>query len=365
MYSFEPSEEQQMLIGVIQGYAKDALRPAAHDAEEEGELPMDLVERGWGEIGILQASVPGDYGGFGDRSAVTGVLAAEELAWGDLALSLGLMTPNLFVVPILLVGTEEQKKTYIPPVIEGDWQPYTAALMEPTFDFDPMDLGTKAVEDGGEYVLNGDKAYVPFADQAKAVIVYANLDGQTQGFIVPAETKGLVVGERQKLLGINALPVFSVKLDNLRIPKDNRLGGPDGHEFAPILDASRVAQASMALGVSRAAYEYSMEYAKDRDVFGVKVAQKQAIAFMLAEMATEIESIRLLTWEAAWMLDNDIEDASKQAYLAQFGAAEMAMMVTDRAVQILGGHGYIREHPVELWMRNGRGFSTFAGIGLI
>ena len=150
-----------------------------------------------------------------------------------------------------------------------------------------------------------------------------------------------------------------------RSPFDNRLGGPEGHDFAPILDASRLALAAMAVGVSRAALEYSSEYAKDREVFGVKVAQKQAIAFMIAEMATEIEAIRLLTWEAAWMADTGKPQASVQAYLALTGAVDMAMMVTDRAVQILGGHGYIREHPVELWMRNARGFAMLTGLAIV
>ena len=133
----------------------------------------------------------------------------------------------------------------------------------------------------------------------------------------------------------------------------------------PILISSRLASAALALGVSKAALEYAIEYAKDRDVFGMKVAQKQAIAFMIAEMATEVEAMRVLTWEAAWMADQHSPDAPKQAYLAQVGAADMAMMVTDRAVQILGGHGYIREHPVELWMRNGRGFTTFTGMAMV
>jgi alkylation response protein AidB-like acyl-CoA dehydrogenase len=126
-----------------------------------------------------------------------------------------------------------------------------------------------------------------------------------------------------------------------------------------------VANAALAVGVSRAAFEYSRDYAKDREVFGVKVAQKQAIAFMLAEMATEIEAIRLLTWEAAWMIDQGKEEAARHAYLADYGAADMVMMVTDRAVQILGGHGYIREHPVEMWMRNGRGFASLSGMAIV
>jgi alkylation response protein AidB-like acyl-CoA dehydrogenase len=206
---------------------------------------------------------------------------------------------------------------------------------------------------------------VPFASQAEAMIVYARLGDRTQGFIVPKNARGLEIGERQKLLGIHALPVYQVRLEGVRVPKENRLGGPEGHDFAPVLDASRIATAAVAVGLSRAAFEYSRDYAKDRDVFGVKAAQKQAIAFMLAEMATEIEAIRLLTWEAAWMVDNQKEQASKQAYLAQIGAMDMAMLVTDRAVQILGGHGYIREHPVERWMRNGRGIATLTGLAVI
>ena len=364
MYSFEPTEEQKMLMDAIRRYAVDDLRVAARDADEEKLLPPDLIEKGW-ELGYLQASIPEEYDGFGERSALTGALAAEEMAYGDLSGALAVMVPGLFATPILLVGSEEQKAKYIPPVIEMEWKPYTAAMMESLIDFDPNDLSTTARLDGDEYVITGEKSYVPFAADAKSMIVYAKLDGQTQGFIVPTDSGGFSVGERQKLLGLHALPLYPVKLEVVRISKENRLGGPDGHEFAPIVDSSRVALAAMAVGMSKAAFEYSRDYAKDRDVFGVKVAQKQAIAFMLAEMATEIEAIRLLVWEAAWMVDNTKPDASKQAYLAMTGAADMVMMVTDRAVQILGGHGYIREHPVELWMRNGRGFTTFSGLAIV
>jgi alkylation response protein AidB-like acyl-CoA dehydrogenase len=197
------------------------------------------------------------------------------------------------------------------------------------------------------------------------MIVYASLSGQTQGFIVPTGLEGIQIGERQKMLGINALPVYPIKFDSVRIPVGNRLGGENGHEFSTILASLWLATAAMALGVSKAALEYAINYAKDRDVFGVKVAQKQSIAFMMAEMATEIEAIRVLTWEAAWMLDKGKEEAYKEAYLAFSGAADMAMMVTDRAVQILGGHGYIREHPVEKWMREGRSFAMLSGMAII
>ena len=365
MYSFEPNEEQQMLLEAVGRYAENDLRPAGHDAEEEGVLPEKIVRLGW-ELGLLQASVPEKYGGFGERSAVTGVLAAEEMAFGDLAGTLAVNAPSLFVTPILLVGSEEQKKEYIPPVIEMDWQPYTAALIEYAFDFDPLELKTTAKASGDSYVLTGEKAFVPYAKEAEAILVYANLDGNTQGFIVPKTVAGLSIGEEaEKLMSLHALPTYRVKLEGVKVSKANRLGGEDGHDFQPVLAAMRVALAATAVGVARAAFEYSCDYAKEREVFGVKVAQKQAIAFMLAEMATEIEAIRVLTWEAAWKLDVGKEDAFKDAYLAATGAADMAMMVTDRAVQILGGYGYIREYPVEMWMRNGRGFATLTGLAIV
>lgn len=364
MYSFEPTDEQKMLVEAIQRYAEKDLRPAAHEADESDQFPPAVIEKGW-ELGLLQASIPEAYGGFGEHSAVTGVLAAETMAWGDLAGTLAVLAPGLFALPILLVGSEEQKAQYLPGVIEAEWKPYSAALLEPRFDFDCNDLNTIAKEAKDNYILNGTKVYVPFAPEAKAMIVYACLDDTTQGFIVPGGIEGLKVEGRQPLMGIKALPVYKVTLDNVQIPKTNRLGGPEGHEFGPIIDLARVANASLAVGLSRAAFEYSRDYAKDREAFGMKIAQKQAIAFMLAEMATEIESIRLLTWEAAWMVDTQKPEASKYAYLAHTGATDMAMMVTDRAVQILGGHGYIREHPVEMWMRCGRGVATFTGLVMV
>jgi alkylation response protein AidB-like acyl-CoA dehydrogenase len=365
MYSFDPSAEQQMLVEAVGKFAIHDLRPAAHGAEESRQLAQKLVDKGW-ELGLLQASIPEAYGGFGERSAVTAALALEEMAFGDLAATLAVLTPSLYATPILLAGSEEQKQTYLPKVIEGDWSPYTAALIEYAFDFDPNALKTTAIQEGEEYVLNGEKAFVPFAADAELILIYANLNGQTQGFIVPKDSAGLTISdEREKLMSLNALPLYRVKLDAVKVPTLQRLGGASGHDFEPILASMRVATAAAAIGVAKAAFEYSMNYAKEREAFGVKIAQKQAIAFMLAEMRTEIEASRLLTWEAAWKLDQGKADAFTEAYLAVTGAADMAMMVTDRAVQILGGHGYIREHPVEMWMRNGRGFAMFTGLAIV
>jgi acyl-CoA dehydrogenase len=364
MYSFKPTEEQQMLIDVCRRYATNDLRPASHDAEEGGIIPDALLQKGW-EIGLLQASMPEVYGGFGEQSVLTNALAVEELAFGDLAGAIGVLSPNLFALPIMLEGSDEQKEKYLPKIAEGPWQPYTAAFIEPDFSFDALDMKTTATKDGDNYVIEGKKTLVPWAAQAKELLVYANSDGKTQAFIVSTETDGLVVGDRQKLLGINALECYEVSFNKIKVSSKNRLGGPEGHSFTKILDSMRVATSILGVGTARASFEYSRDYAKDRDVFGTKVAQKQSIAFMLAEMATELEAIRLLTWEAAYQLDNSDEESTLTAYLAHSGAADMAMMVTDRGVQILGGHGYIREHPVELWMRNARGIASFTGIAMI
>jgi acyl-CoA dehydrogenase len=156
MYGFTPTDEQKMLMDAVARYAKSDLRPAAHDAEESTSLPGKLVAKGW-ELGVLQASTPEAYGGFGERSAVTGVLAAEELGWGDLSGAIAVMTPGLFVLPVLLSGSEQQKAELIPPVIEANWRPFTSALIEPSFDFDPNDLKTIATADGDDFLLSQPK----------------------------------------------------------------------------------------------------------------------------------------------------------------------------------------------------------------
>ena len=354
-----------MLIDAVGRYAQTDLRPAAHEAEESGAWPAKLIQKGW-ELGLIQASIPESYGGFGEHLTLTGVLASEEMAFGDLSGTCAVGTPGLFAMALIMAGSDEQKNAYLSKIAEEGWQPFTAGLIEYSFDFDPNSLRTTAQKGDDQYILNGEKIWVPYAQDAEAMIIYANLDGKTQGFIVKKGTLGLTIAaEREKLMALNGIPLYRVKLADVKVSLIDRLGGFSGHEFESLLASMRLACSAAAVGLAKAALEYSRDYAKEREVFGMKIAQKQAIAFMLAEMATEIEAIRLLTWEAAWMLDNHLPQASKHAYLAATGAADMAMMVTDRAVQILGGHGYIREHPVEMWMRAGRGISAFTGLAMV
>jgi alkylation response protein AidB-like acyl-CoA dehydrogenase len=240
--------------------------------------------------------------------------------------------------------------------------------MEPRFGFDVNELTTTATRQNGDFLLNGNKCYVPLVADAHHILVYARIEDGLSAFCVPRGTPGLTVSEREKNMGLKALATYELTLDNCRVPASAQLSG----NLSPLLNRSRVALAALALGVARAAFEYARDYAKERRAFGSAIAQKQAIAFMLAEMATDIDAARLLTWEAAWKIDagqdvpqGTLSGATREACLAKNYAANMVLKVTDNAVQILGGHGYIRDHPVELWLRNGRGFATFEGLAMV
>ncbi len=364
MVSFTPTEEQQMLVDAIHRYAESDVRAIAHEADEAGQLPQEVVDTGW-EIGLIPAAIPEDYGGFGAREAVTGVLAAEELAWGDLSLAMKLLAPALFAFPVLSFGTEEQKQDLLPSFGE-EFLPMTAALMEPGVFFDAANPATTAAAHNGDIVLNGAKANVPLAADAEKLLVYArdSESGAVGGYIVDRNVDGVTVGEREKLMGIRALETYPVTFSDVRLEKTCQLGGEAGITFQTIHNYSNVALAAMAIGVARAAFEYARDYAKERVQFGVPIATKQAIAFMLAEMAIEVDAARLMTWEAAWMLDQG-QDATAEAYLAKDYAAQAALYVTDSAVQTLGGYGFIREYPVERWLRNARGFAMFDGLAIV
>lgn len=366
MISFTPTDEQQMLIETVRRYAINNVRPVAHDADEGGAFPADVLQTGW-ELGILPGNIPEALGGFGEaHSALTGTLAYEELGYGDLSLALHLMTPALVAIPLVLDGTEAQREEFLPLFLDETPPPVTAALIEPRLHFAPNDLKTTATCENSEFVLNGRKAYVPLAEGAQWILVYAwNPDaGQVDGFLVRGDAEGLTVGPREKLMGVRALPTYPLTLNDVRVDAAYRLGGEHGIDFARIQAYSRVALAALGIGVMRGALEYAIDYAKQRVQFGQPIATKQAIAFMLADCAIEIDAARLMVWEAAWKLDQG-QDATKESYLTKQYVDQAAVMVTDSAVQTLGGYGYIREYPVERWLRNARGLATFYGLAIV
>lgn len=359
MVSFEPTEDQQIVRDTVANFARDQVRPASREADESGEIPLPLIQQAW-ELGIVQSSVPESYGGGGDdRSAITSALVCEELGWGDLSIAMHILAPRLLTYPVMELGSPEQQSEVLPAFAGEKFVAGTAALMEPDFRFDVNELATTARRDNGHFVLDGRKCYVPLGADAKHLLVYARADDGLSAFLVSPETPGLSVSEREKNMGIKGLATYELALDGCRVPATARLAG----DHRPLLNRSHVALASLAVGVARAAFEYARDYAKDRKAFGAAIAQKQAIAFMLAEMAIEIDAARLLTWEAAWKIDRG-EDATREACLAKNYADAMVLKVTDNAVQVLGGHGYIRDHMVELWLRNGRGFAVFQGMAM-
>jgi len=359
MVSFEPSEEQQLIRDTVASFARDQIRPAAREADESGRIPDALIQQAW-EIGLVQNGIPEAHGGYGDeRSSITSALVCEELGWADLSIALHVLAPRLLAYPVIELGSAAQQQQILPLYTGDKFVAGAAALLEPRFNFDAADLATTATRTGNDFVLNGTKCYVPLAAEAPYTLVYARSDDGLAAYVVPRETPGFNVGEREQNMGIKGLATYEIQLTECTVPASARISG----DFGPLFNRSRIALSSLAVGVARAAFEYARDYAKERRAFGVAIAQKQAIAFMLAEMAIEIDASRLLNWEAAWKLDRG-EDATREACLARNYAANMALKVTDNAVQVLGGHGYIRDHLVELFLRNGRGFGVFDGLAM-
>jgi acyl-CoA dehydrogenase len=366
MVSFTPTEEQQLLIDTIRRYAVNDVRPIAHDADEDSRLPAAVVQKGW-ELGLIPAVIPEELGGFGDPlSAVTGALAAEELAYGDLAAALAVMTPALLAYPLILYGTAEQRENLLSLCLEEKPAPVTAALLEPGLFFDAHHLQTSATPEGDKVRLDGVKACVPLATEARWMLVYARSSetGAVEAYLVEDRIEGVTVEDREKLMGIRALPTYRVRFDNARVDAACKLGGAVGIDYPALLNRGRVALAALAVGVARASFEYARDYARQRVQFGRPIAQNQAIAFMLAESAIEIDAARLMAWEAAWKIDRG-EDATREAVLAKQYADKAVLFVTDNGVQILGGYGFIREYPAERWLRNGRGFPAFDGLAIV
>ncbi len=362
MISFTPTEEQQLLLDTIRRYAVNDVRPAAHEADEESKLPPSLMQKGW-ELGLVPTVIPEELGGFGDSlSALTGVLAAEELAYGDLSIAMSVLSPALLAYPLILYGTAEQREQLLPLFLEEKPAPATAALLEPGVFFDANNLKTTATLEGDTVRLNGVKAYVPLADQARWLLIYArdSQTGKTDGYLVENGDE-VQIEKREQLMGLRAMPTYRVQLNNVTATK---LGGAVGMDYAALLNRQRVALAALAVGVARGAFEYARDYAKQRVQFGKAIAQNQAIAFMLAESAIEIDGARLMAWEAAWKIDQG-QDATREAVLAKQYADKAVLFVTDTAVQTLGGYGFIREYPAERWLRNGRGFPTFDGLAIV
>jgi alkylation response protein AidB-like acyl-CoA dehydrogenase len=361
MIDFEPSEEQALIIETVHQFAENEIRPHCREADESGVPPKSVVEAAH-ELGLIANGLPEAQGGGGDRSAVTGALIAEELAWGDLAIALAILSPGLVGFPVADHGSESQRNEILPGLMDGGFVPGSLAIVEPRFDFDCYHPHTTAKQDGQEIILDGAKCQVPWLADGRHVIVVASDPDGLAAFVVPRESAGLTA-EPELKMGLGGLPTVDLTLSGVRIPAAARLDASDA-DIRRLIDRGRVALAAAGVGTARAAFEVSRDYAKVRETFGQPIATRQAIAFKLADMAIEIDGARLLVWEAAAAIDRG-EDAMRLARLAYDQTTRIALQVADGAVQVFGGHGYIRDYLPELHLRNVAGFASFETLALV
>jgi alkylation response protein AidB-like acyl-CoA dehydrogenase len=357
---FEPSEEQQLIVDTVRQFAENEVRPKARECDEAGALAPGVLGAAH-ELSLVANALPEAVGGGGERSAVTGALIAEELAWGDLSLALGALSPSLVALPVADFGSDALKERVLPVYTGTSFVPGSLAIVEPGFGADVFAPRTTAKSESEGFVLDGHKCLVPWQEGGQHLVVTARSDDGPRAFLVERDAPGLVATPERNM-GIQALPTVELELAGVRVASDCALG--DERAVREIVARGRVALAAAAVGVARAAFELSRDYAKEREAFGAPIATKQAIAFKLADMAIEIDAARLLTWEAAWRLDQGLP-AFREVTLAHRQAQQLALDVADGAVQVFGGHGYIRDYLPEMHLRNARGFACFEALSLV
>ncbi len=371
MIEFALTDEQREFRDLAHKFAEKTIRPIAAEADEKEEVPWDVVKKAH-QAGLITVAFPEKYGGGGVESVLTKALIDEEIFWGCAGIGTLIGGAGLCATPILLAGTEEQKEKYITRFCDPNKVTLGAyALTEPAAGSDPASMTTSARREKDKYILNGSKTFITNAGIADIYLVFATIDPArgTDGItalIVEKDWPGVVPGRKEKKMGIRASHTAGITFDNVEVPIENRLGQEgEGFKIAmQTFDITRSHIAAGAVGIARAAYEYALNYAHERKQFGKPIGSFQAIAFMLADMAMQIDAARLLVWRAAWLYDAG-QSCTTEASMAKAFAADVAMKVTTDAVQILGGYGYMREYPVEKWMRDAKIMQIYEGTAQI
>ncbi len=366
--SFALTEEQKALRDLARDFAEKEIRPKAAEYDEHSTHPVDIIEKAHG-VGLMNPHVPEEYGGAG-LSSFDGMLMGEELSWGCAGIAVSIVANSLGAGPVILAGNDEQKAEWLPPLLESPIL-CSFGLTEPNAGSDVSGIQTTAVRDGDDYVINGSKMFITNAGHAAWIVVFASTD-KSQGhkglsaFVVPTDLEGVTVEKHLDKMGQRATDTSAIAFQDVRVPAKNLLGEEgEGFKIAMrTLDHTRPGTASGAVGVARAAYEYAVEYSRTRVQFGQPIAMNQGVNFLIADMATEIEAARLLTWQAAWLFDQG-KRATLQSSFAKRFASDTAMKVTTDAVQIFGGYGYIKEYPVEKLMRDAKLFQIYEGTSQI
>ena len=354
------SEEQRITRESIRRFVESQIKPVVRPADEASQAPEGFYAQA-AELGLSLMPIPEALGGAGmPRSPISNILNAEDLGQGDMSLAIGALTPLSFINAILDFGSEEQKEAYLTPMAMES-AVATIALMEPRATFEPTELKTTAQATDGGYCLNGVKNLVPLAGQARFILVLAQVVGEEgcAGFVVEAGSDGMILSE-ESFMGLRPLELSRVELNDVQVAASARVEV----SLQRLLDLSSVGLAAVAVGCCQAVLDYVVPYVNDRTAFGEPISHRQSVAFMVADMATELEAMRLMVYRAASRAEQGL-DFHENAYWCRIFCAEKAMEIGTNGIQLLGGHGFIREHPVELWYRNLRAAALLQGAVVV
>jgi alkylation response protein AidB-like acyl-CoA dehydrogenase len=361
LFDLTPTEDEQMLVDVVSQFAAEVVRPAAADANEATEPPQDVLKASL-EIGLPILGVPEDLGGIStERSAMAGTLVAEALAKGDMGLAVACLAPGAVSTALSLWGNDRQQSTYLPAFTGDDVPAAALALTEARPLFDPLAPGTIAVKDGDGYVLNGVKSMVPRGADAELFVVGAMLDGRPRLFLVESDAAGLEI-EAEPSMGLRAAALSRLVLKDVKVSDLSPLGSTD--DYVECVRLSRLAWCALSLGTAQAVLDYVIPYVNERTAFGEPISHRQSVAFMVADIGIELQGMRLVTYKAASRAAQG-RSFAREVALARRLCAERGMRIGNDGVQLLGGHGFVKEHPVERWYRDLRAVGVMEGGVLV
>jgi acyl-CoA dehydrogenase len=365
---FTLTDEQKDLRELAHNFAEKEIRPVAWDYDRDATWPQEVVEKAW-ELGLMNSEFPEEYGGPG-LGLFAGCLIEEEMGWGCSGIGTSLMANGLAATPVILGGSEDLKKKYLTMLTE---EPKLASfcLTEPDAGSDVGGMKTRAVKQGDKWVISGSKCFITNGSHASWYTVYAKTDPDAghrgiSAFVVPRDADGVTVDKKEDKLGQRASDTALISFDEVEVPAGNLLGEENkGFKLAMMtLDRTRPGVSALAVGIARAAFEFASEYSKERVQFGVPIAMHQAVAFMIADMATKIDAARLLVWQSAVLMDQGQRNTLAASHAKRF-AADAAMEVSVDAVQVYGGYGFIKEYPVEKLMRDAKIMQLYEGTSQI
>jgi alkylation response protein AidB-like acyl-CoA dehydrogenase len=364
LFDLTPTDEQKMIVDATREFAAEQLRPIAAQADAELIAPPELLKRVNAELGVTLVGVPETLGGMGsERSATTGALVAEALAHGDMGLAVACLAPAAVSNALTLWGDETQQATYLPAFVGDDVPAAALAVLEPRPLFDPFNLETTARRTSGGYTLSGVKSLVPRAATAELFVVAATLEGAPALFLVESGTTGVQV-ESEPAMGLRAASTGRLVLEDVSLPAGALLGNAAADVYADCIRLSRIGWAALACGTGQAVLDYVIPYVNERKAFGEPISHRQAVAFMVANIGIELEGARLVMLRAASRAEQG-KPFAREAALARRLTNEYGMQIGSNGVQLLGGHGYVKEHPVERWYRDLRAAGVMEGVVLV